>query len=163
MLIIFRKKIKKLASTEIVQQTHICVFIKSTLNPSHERRMIHSQYLCMQRRFSCVPLSVTPWTVAPQAPLSRGFSRQKYWSGFPCPPPRGSFRPRDQTSLTSPVWQADSLLRCHLGSPFNTYRLENDAYFQHWNQGVFWLKTDSTFSYPVCSQYLYYVKVLFVL
>ena len=29
----------------------------------------------------------TPWTVALQSPLSVGFSRQEYWSGFPCPPP----------------------------------------------------------------------------
>ena len=26
-------------------------------------------------------------TVAPQAPLSMGFSRQEYWSGLPFPPP----------------------------------------------------------------------------
>ena len=26
---------------------------------------------------------MTPWTVAHQAPLSTGFSRQEYWSGFP--------------------------------------------------------------------------------
>ena len=26
---------------------------------------------------------VTPWTIAPQAPLSMGFSRQEYWSGLP--------------------------------------------------------------------------------
>ena len=31
--------------------------------------------------------SVTPWTEAQQASLSMGFSRQEYWSGFPCPPP----------------------------------------------------------------------------
>ena len=31
--------------------------------------------------------SVTPWTVARQAPLPVGFSRQEYWSGLPCPPP----------------------------------------------------------------------------
>ena len=31
-------------------------------------------------------LFVTPWTIAPQAPLSVGFSRQEYWSGFPFPP-----------------------------------------------------------------------------
>ena len=30
---------------------------------------------------------VSPWTVARQAPLSTGFSRQEYWSGLPCPPP----------------------------------------------------------------------------
>ena len=29
----------------------------------------------------------TPWTVAPQAPLSMGFSSQEYWSGFPFPSP----------------------------------------------------------------------------
>ena len=26
------------------------------------------------------------WTVASQAPLSMGYSRQEYWSGLPCPP-----------------------------------------------------------------------------
>ena len=30
---------------------------------------------------------MTPWTVAPQAPLSRGSLQAKYWSGLPCPPP----------------------------------------------------------------------------
>ena len=29
----------------------------------------------------------TLWTVAHQASLSMGFSRQEYWSGLPCPPP----------------------------------------------------------------------------
>ena len=37
--------------------------------------------------FSHVRLFVTPWTVAPQAPLSMGFCRQEYWSGLPCPSP----------------------------------------------------------------------------
>ena len=31
--------------------------------------------------------TVTPWTVAPQAPLSTGFSRQEYWPRLPFPPP----------------------------------------------------------------------------
>ena len=30
---------------------------------------------------------MTPWTIAHQAPLCMGFSRQEYWSGLPCPPP----------------------------------------------------------------------------
>ena len=34
-----------------------------------------------------VQLSVTPWTVACQTPLSMGFSRQEYWSGLPFPSP----------------------------------------------------------------------------
>ena len=38
--------------------------------------------------FSHVWLFVTLWTVAHQVPLSMEFSRQEYWSGLPCPPPR---------------------------------------------------------------------------
>ena len=36
---------------------------------------------------SPVQLFVTPKTVARQAPLSMGFSRQEYWSGLPFPSP----------------------------------------------------------------------------
>ena len=54
--------------------------------------------------------SATPWIVARQAPLSRGFSRQEYWSGLPSPPPGNlpdpGIKPK---SLVSPLLQADSL------------------------------------------------------
>ena len=36
---------------------------------------------------SAIQFFVTPWTVAPQAPLSMGFSRQEFWSGLPFPSP----------------------------------------------------------------------------
>ena len=36
---------------------------------------------------NCVQLFVILWTVAHQAPLSMGFSRQEYWSGLPFPTP----------------------------------------------------------------------------
>ena len=36
---------------------------------------------------SGVQLFAIPWTVAHQAPLSMGFPRPEYWSGWPCPPP----------------------------------------------------------------------------
>ena len=42
--------------------------------------------LCVLSHFSRVRLFVTLWTVAYQAPLSMGFSRQEYWSGLPCAP-----------------------------------------------------------------------------
>ena len=45
----------------------------------HERAVLN--------RFSHVQLFVAPWTVACQAPLSMGFSRQEYWSVLPFPPP----------------------------------------------------------------------------
>ena len=35
----------------------------------------------------------TPWTVARQAPLSMGFSRQEYWSGLLCLSPGDLPRP----------------------------------------------------------------------
>ena len=37
---------------------------------------------------SHVQLSLTPWTIASQAPLSMEFSRQEYRSGLPFSPPR---------------------------------------------------------------------------
>ena len=40
-------------------------------------------YACAQL-LSYVQLFATPWTVAHQAPLSMGFSRQDYWRGLPC-------------------------------------------------------------------------------
>ena len=39
------------------------------------------------KSLSLVRLLATPWTVAYQAPLSMGFSRQEYWSGLPFPFP----------------------------------------------------------------------------
>ena len=59
---------------------------------------------CVLSRFSHVQLFVTPWTIAHQAPLSMGFSRQEYWSGLPCPPP-GDLPDsgKEPTSLMSPA------------------------------------------------------------
>ena len=60
--------------------------------------------------FSHVQLSVTIWTVALQAPLSMGFSREGYWSGLPCPPPGDLPYPGvEPVSLTSPLLAAGSL------------------------------------------------------
>ena len=43
------------------------------------------------KSLSRVRLFATPWTVAYQAPLSMGFSRQEYWSGLPFPSPGDHF------------------------------------------------------------------------
>ena len=48
---------------------------------------MEDMHVCMLRRFSRVRLFATLWTVAHQAPLSMGFSRQGYWSGLPFPSP----------------------------------------------------------------------------
>ena len=81
----------------------------------------------MLSHFSHVWLFVTPWTVAHQAPLSMGFSRQEYVSGLPCPPPGDLPDPGIKPAfLKSPalvgifffffltvstIWEAQSLLQ----------------------------------------------------
>jgi len=50
---------------------------------------------------------VTPWTIACQAPLSTGVSRQEYWRGLLFPSPDDLLNPGTETG--SPALQADSL------------------------------------------------------
>ena len=58
------------------------------------------------KSLSHIRLVVTPWTVAYQASLSMGFSRQEHWSGLPFPSPGDlpdlGIEPR------SPALQADA-------------------------------------------------------
>ena len=56
---------------------------------------------------SRVRLFATPWTVAYQAPLPMGFSRQGYWSGLPFPSP-GDL-PNPGIEPRSPTSQGDAL------------------------------------------------------
>ena len=56
----------------------------------------------------CLRLCATPQTVARQAPLSMGFSRQECWSGLPFPSPEDL--PDPGIKPGSPAWQAESLL-----------------------------------------------------
>ena len=63
---------------------------------------------------SCLTLAI-PRTVACQAPLSMGFSRQEYWSGLPFPSPW--YLPYPGIKPTSPALQADSLPLAPHGKP----------------------------------------------
>ena len=60
--------------------------------------------LCCVGSFSRVPLFVTPWTVACQAPLSMRFPKQEYWSGLPFPSP--GHLPNPGIKLESPMLPA---------------------------------------------------------
>ena len=51
------------------------------------------------------------WTIASQAPLSMGFSRQEYWSGLPFPTPR---------DLPNPGIEPASLMSSALAGGFFT-------------------------------------------
>ena len=65
----------------------------------------------------------TPRTVAHQAPLSMGFSRQEYWSGLPCPPPGDLPDPGIKASL-----QVDSLPLSHQGNPNSILNCFNSVF-----------------------------------
>ena len=72
---------------------------------------------------SCVDLFATPWTIAGQAPLSMGFSRQEYWSGLPFPPPGDLLNPGiEPVPPASPAWAGKFLTAlplCQLGNPYS--------------------------------------------
>ena len=74
--------------------------------------------MCMLSCFSHVQLFVTLWTVAHQAPLSKGFSRQGYWSGLPCPPPE---------NLPDPGIEPKSLMFPALAGEFFTTSATSEA------------------------------------
>ena len=64
---------------------------------------------------SVVSNSATAWTVALQAPLSMGFSRQEYWGGLSFPSPGHLPDPGIEPGF--PAVQADSLLSELPGKP----------------------------------------------
>ena len=66
---------------------------------------------------SC-PTLVTPWTIACQAPLFLGFSRQEYWSGLPCPP---------SGHLPDPGIKSTSLMSLALAGRFFTTSATSEA------------------------------------
>ena len=66
------------------------------------------------KSLSCVPLFVTPWTVASQTPLSMGILHSRILEWVAMPSSRGSFQPR------SPTLQVDSLPSEPQGKPKNT-------------------------------------------
>ena len=80
---------------------------KNVRGPNH---LIHTVrwkcwlHACVLSHFGHLQLCLTPWTVAHHALLSIGFSRQEYWSGFPCPPPGHLPHPGiEPVSLMSPA------------------------------------------------------------
>ena len=72
--------------------------------------------------FSRVQFFVALWTVACQAPLSTGFSRQEYWSGPPCPPPK---------DLPNPGIKPKSLMSPALAGGFFTTSITWEAQIRH--------------------------------
>ena len=71
------------------------------------------EHVCVLQLFAA------PWTVAHQAPLSMGFSRQEYWNGLPRPPPGDLPNPGIKpTPPVAPALTGRFSTLSHLGSPF---------------------------------------------
>ena len=80
------------------------------------------------RGLSHVQLFTTPWTIAHQAPLSIGSSRQEYSSGWPCPPQK--IFPTQGLNPGLLHWQVDSLPLHHAGKdrvPNHTLHARQEA------------------------------------
>ena len=73
------------------------------------------KYLVKSVSCSVMSNSVSPWTVACQAPLSMESSRQEYWSRLPFPSPEDL--PDPEIKPRSPTLQADSLPSKSPGKP----------------------------------------------
>ena len=71
--------------------------------------------------YSHVRLFATPWTIAHQAPLSMGFSRQQCQSGLPFPPSGDT--PNTGIEPASPELAGGSLTTGHPGSPLSVVNL----------------------------------------
>ena len=77
--------------------------------------------VCMPSRFSRVQLFATPGTVARQAPLSMGFSRQEHWVGCHAllqgDLPNPGIEPASVMSTDKLYWQMGSLPLAPAGKP----------------------------------------------
>ena len=84
-----------------------CHLQDNTKRESYTRDNLKSYETGEVKLLSRVRLFATLWTVACQAPLSMGFSRQEYWSGLPCPSP--GYFPDPGIEPGSPALEADTL------------------------------------------------------
>ena len=80
--------------------------------------------VCWTKSLSCVQLFVTPSTIACQASLSKGFSRQEYWSGLLFPSPGDLPDPGNEPR--SPALQADALTSEPPGKPTKGWSNKTD-------------------------------------
>ena len=91
----------------------------------------------MLSSFNCVQLFAVWWTIACQAPLSMGFSRQEYWSGLSSPPPGDLTHPGIQTTLPlvppgKPKIAIQKIVNWSLTMVQGQFNRKKDSFFNNW-------------------------------
>ena len=105
------------------KSTHLWKTLISQLTLKEKQTPRKLQCACVLSCFSCVRLFATLWTETRQAPFFHGFSRQEYWSAWPCPPPE---------DLIDPAIEPESLVSPALAGGFFTTTAAWEArWFQH--------------------------------
>ena len=101
----------------------------TTLVPKQALRTYNLFLLYPALSRSVVPDSLRPHGLQPARLFCpRGFSRQEYWSGLPCPPPEDL--PNPEIELRSPTLQADSLPSKPSGKHFSILCVFNPQIFE---------------------------------
>ena len=73
---------------------YLCLFFFLVADTVQSTTLRHSEALSTIKEALCQVASAVsdslrpPWTIAHQAPVYMGFSRQEYWSGLSCPAPK---------------------------------------------------------------------------
>ena len=115
-------------------------FLFTSLATEIQGKTVFETILLPLSHFSPVCLFPTPWTIAHEAPLSIGFSRQEYWSGLPFPPPE---------DLPDPGIESASLISPALAGDFFTTSTESIEQRQNFCHILSYLPCSISFLFPL--------------
>ena len=118
---LYNFRLREKWSFKRLQNVNLSVCV-STCVHAHLPVQCHFKLVVVVVIQSC-PTLWDPMTVAHQAPLSMGFSRQEYWSGLPCPPPGDHPKRRILPCLWHRLhWQASSSSLVLPGEPSMSHK-----------------------------------------
>ena len=113
------------------------------VDPLEEGKATHSSVLVWR----------IPWTVASQAPLSVGLSRQEYWRGLPCPPPGDLPNPGIKPeSLMFPTLAGRFFTTGPPGKPRDKNQIHISCYITISHNVMIFCK----YKQPICKRNMYY-------
>ena len=117
---------------------------------------VNNVLCCCVQSLSCVQFLAAPWSVACQAPLSMGFSRQEYWSGLAFPSPEdlpnpgikpASLAPAGGFFTTSATWNKIFFF-CSVNNMDSKHLVLWEVYFD--SPGRLWVKSEGRSVHAYC-------------